>query len=121
MNLYTFENTGIILQRTNYFDSDAAKAGQFFLSWNAGAARLLIPDNQKHVLSEIRSTKKVIISLLDGGLQILFDDNTDYPFLIQLPEEQMDRIITKKDAGNVFQFSVYILLGEKFAFPGIFK
>ncbi|WP_058532863.1 hypothetical protein [Legionella saoudiensis] len=116
--MYTFENTGVILQRTDYFDSQAAKEGEFYLSWNAGCARLLIPDNQKHLLSEMRSTKSVSISLIPGGLEIIFDDETDSPFVIQIAKEQTDRIISSDELGNKIQFSVYVRLGEKFAFPG---
>ncbi|WP_298624545.1 hypothetical protein [uncultured Legionella sp.] len=119
--MYTFENTGVILQRTNYFDSAAAKEGEFYLTWNAGCARLLVPDNQKHLLSEMRQSKFVSISLIPGGLEILFDDETDEPFMIQIAQEQTDRVISIDELGKTFQFSVYIRLGEKYAFPGIIQ
>lgn len=119
--MYTFENTGVILQRTNYFDSTAAKEGEFYLTWNAGCARLLVPDNQKHLLSEMRQSKLVSISLIPGGLEILFDDETDSPFMILIAQEQTDRVISSDELGKTFQFSVYIRLGEKLAFPGIIQ
>lgn len=119
--MYTFENNGVILQRTNYFDSQAAQKGDFYLTWNAGCARLLVPDNQKPVLSEMRQSKFVSISLIPDGLEILFDDETDYPFMIQIAQEQTDRVISSDEVGKVFQFSVYERLGEKFAFSGIVK
>lgn len=56
------ENQGQAIARTNYWDSDHAKAGYFFLSWNAGAGRLLMPDSQKAALAEMRSAKYVIVS-----------------------------------------------------------
>lgn len=117
--MYTFENDGAILQRTNYFDSPAAEEGEFYLTWNAGCARLLIPDNQKHLLAEMRHTKLVSISLITGGLEILFDDETDSPFVIQIAKEQMDLEVSKEDVGKQFQFSIYIRVGEKFILPGI--
>ncbi len=66
----------------------------------------------------MRSSKSVLISIIPGGLEILFDDETDYPFMIQIANEQTDRIISNDESGTIFQFSVYIRLGEKFAFPG---
>lgn len=121
MTLYTFENTGPILERTNYYDSDAANAGEFYLTWNAGVARLLVPDNQKNILAKIRTSKRVSISIIKGGLEIIFDDDSDYQFMIQIAQEQTDRIITSDDIGDAFQCSVYIRFGEKYAFPGVFK
>ncbi len=116
--MITFENDGIILQRTNYFDSPQAQSGEFYLTWNAGCARLLVPDNQKHQLTEMKTGKRVIISAIPNGLEIVFDDDSETPFLIQLAQEQTDRVITVSDIGDDFQFSVYIRLGEKYAFQG---
>ena len=120
-NLLTFENDGPLLQRTNYFDSQQAKKGEFYLTWNSGCARLLVPDNKKHQLSEMKTGKRVIITAIPGGLEIVFDDESETPFLIQIANEQMDRVITKSDSGCTFQFSVYIRLGEKYAFHGVIE
>ena len=39
-------NDGPLIARTNYFETELAKNGYFYLSWNAGAARLLVPESQ---------------------------------------------------------------------------
>lgn len=123
MTFYTFENTGSILLRTNYFDSREAEEGKFYLTWHAGAARLLVPDNQKQILSEMQSCKFVSISLLPDGdwLEIVFDDHSDDPFVIQITQEQTDVVITSNETCKAFPFSVYIRLGEKYFFPGVIK
>ena len=38
------ENDGPRIVSTNFFETDQAKAGKFFVSVNAGTLRLLIPD-----------------------------------------------------------------------------
>jgi hypothetical protein len=119
--MITFLNDGIVLQSTNYFDTPMAKAGEFYLSWNAGCARFLVPDIQKHLLPEMKTAKQILLAPIPGGLEIVFDDGSDLPFLIHIAQEQTDRILTKKDIGAVFQFSVYIRWGEKYAFPGIIE
>ena len=55
-------NQGQAILSTNYWDSDHAKAGYFYLSWNAGAGRLLVPDSQKATLREMKGAREVIIS-----------------------------------------------------------
>jgi hypothetical protein len=42
--LITITNNGPEIEKTNYFDTNCAKEGKLYLSWNAGAARLLIPE-----------------------------------------------------------------------------
>lgn len=116
--IYTFENSGHLLQRTNYFDSPAALNGQFYLSWNANCARLLVPDNQKHLLQEMKTGKRVEIEIITGGINLVFDDDTETPFVITLAKEQCDRVLTEKDQGADCLVSVYIRLGEKYQFAG---
>jgi len=92
------ENRGQAIVKTNYWDSEYAQAGMFYLSWNAGAARLLVPDAQKLTLPEMRTAKYVIVSRGPwddhGGrdaLELLFEDGSDAPFAVHLVSEQTDR------------------------------
>ncbi len=55
-------NEGQAIRQTNYWNTEHAAAGLVFLSCNAGAARLLVPDAAKGMLSEMRGTKYVVIS-----------------------------------------------------------
>lgn len=117
-HLYEFENEGPLLQRTNYFDSHEAQCGEFYLSWNAGVARLLVPDNQKSLLPEMRATH-VEIEIIQDGLQIVFDDGSQTPFAIIIANEQCDRLLTIADKGQSCYLSVYIRLGEKYKFKSV--
>ncbi len=63
--MFFIENEGQAVAGTDYWQSVQAQAGYVYLSWNAGAARLLVPDAAKHLLrrcgglstsSSVRST-----------------------------------------------------------------
>ena len=126
--MLTIENKGQAIARTNYWDSDHAKAGLFYLSWNAGAGRLLVPDSQKPMLREMRSAKYVIVSrgpwTDQGGrdtLELLFEDGSDAPFVVHLVAEQCDRMIPEKDQGGGFVVTAWTQGGEKFRLPGKYR
>lgn len=113
--MYQFSNDGEILQSTNYFDSVTAKRGQYYLTWNNGVGRLLVPQSaQDEFLREIRKTKKVEIEYVDGGLRLFFiDNNPNYPYMLQLAKEQTDRYDRTKGKTKI---AVYVELGLKHEF-----
>lgn len=122
------ENQGQAIARTNYWDSDHAKAGYFFLSWNAGAGRLLMPDSQKAALAEMRSAKYVIVSrgpwTDQGGrdaLEMLFEDGSDSPYCLHLVAEQTDRLLPDDNQGGGFVITVWTRGGEKLRLPGRYR
>lgn len=127
--MYRFDNEGQRLLATNYWDSEAAQAGYCFLSWNAGAARLLLPDSRKaEWLPEMRSAKEVLVSrgpwTDQGGrqaLELLFGDGTDSPFCIHLVAEQCDRLIPETDQGSGFVVAVWTRGGVKLRLPGRYR
>lgn len=55
-------NRGQAIVSTDFWDSHQAQAGYYFLSWNAGAGRLLVPDSQKAVLREMKSAREILVS-----------------------------------------------------------
>jgi hypothetical protein len=117
-------NRGQAIASTNYWDCEAAKDGIFYLSWNAGAARLLVPDCQKHYVREMRSAKHVVISRgplpQHGGpigLELLFEDNSDQPFVLMIPEDASDRRLPKTDQGSEFFITVWTRGGQKLRLP----
>lgn len=102
-------NDGFDIKSTNYWDTEQAKRGFFFLSWNAGSARLLIPDSRQSELKEIMTAKYVVISRVKlqeyPGRQfyeLLFEDHSDAPYVIRISVEQSDRLITRSDGGKSF-------------------
>lgn len=91
--MFFIENEGQAVARTDYWQSVQAQARYVYLSWNAGAARLLVPDAAKHLLREMRGAEYVIISkgTLHGrdALELIFEDGSDAPFVIHMLSEHV--------------------------------
>jgi len=126
--MITINNRGQAIISTNYWDTDHARSGYFYLSWNAGAARLLVPDSQKPVLREMRGAKEVIVSrgpwpekdVLEA-IEMLWEDGSDEPFHINLIAERCDRLLPETDQGGNFAVIAYTRGGEKARWPGRYR
>ncbi len=93
--MITIANDGPLITHTNYWHSEYFHSGYALLSWNAGVARLLLPDSMKPGLRDMKTAKHVIISrgpmLHAGGrdgLEILFEDFSDQPYALSMGTEQ---------------------------------
>ena len=122
--MLTIKNNGQAIAATNYWDSAHARAGYCYLSWNAGAGRLLLPTSQEQMLSEMRGAALVIVSRgpwADHGgrdaLELLFEDGSDAPFCIHLVAEQCDRLVPDDDQGGGVIFAVWTPDGKKLQLP----
>lgn len=127
-SLIVIANRGQAIASTNYWDSEYAQAGLCFLSWNAGAARLLLPRSLNEAIREMRTAKYVIISRgpssEHGGrdaLELLFEDKSDSPYCIQLAAEQVDRMLPASEQGSGFVFTVWTKGGEKLRLNGKYR
>jgi hypothetical protein len=72
---------------------------------------LLIPDNKSGLLEEITSAQSVVITRgsykgKNDWFEIMFEDNTDNPYMIMLADEQFSRISPLKEGWNG-QFYIY--------------
>ncbi len=83
-NILAVENDGQEIRATNYFESEYARRGAFYLSVNAGAFRLLVPPAHESAIEEFRTAKEVVVSRgawpaqrRKDALEILFDDTTE--------------------------------------------
>jgi hypothetical protein len=109
------ENEGPEISATNYFESEYARRGSFYLTLNAGAFRLLVPPVHESAVAEFRTAREVIVSRgpwpAEGrkdALEILFDDHTDNPFSLHFGAEQVDRFPTAEDATGEWVFSAWV-------------
>lgn len=90
-------NDGELIVGTNFWSTDLAARGFCYLSWNAGAARLLLPAAQAPLLEEMQTGKDVVLSCgpwpeqKRDGIEILFDDGSENPFALHLDQRQSDR------------------------------
>jgi len=117
-------NKSQAIASTNYFDSEFAASGDFFLSLSSGALRLLMPDNQKSALRDMRSAKYVIVTRGPwqerGGIEaveLLFEDHSEMPYVLTLPYWQCDWMIAGRQ-GDIFNFSVWTRGGMKIMTTG---
>lgn len=123
--MITFRNKGQAIAATNFWDSAPAQAGYCFLTWNAGAARLLLPDPQKALLPEMRGARSVIISrgpwTDQGGrdaLELMFEGKRETPFCLHLVAEQADRLVPEEQVGGGFVVTVWTPGRREAALPG---
>ncbi len=126
--MITIQNDGQHIVSTDYWDSEHAKAGYFFLTWNAGAARLLVPDSQHFALREMKTAREVIVSrgpwVDQGGrnaLELLFEDGSDSPFCLHLVAEQCDRMLPEENQGGGFMVVVWTRAGAFLRLPAKYR
>jgi hypothetical protein len=127
--MFIIINDGQAIKETNYWRGKYAAAGFFYLTWNAGAGRLLVPDSQTHALVEMASARFVVVSagpwVEQGGrpaIELLFEDGSDSPFCLHLVQEQVDRVLPATDQGGGFIISAWTCSGgEQGRWPGKFR
>lgn len=95
--MITIDNQGADIVHTNYWDSEHAAAGLCFLTANAGAWRLLVPEAAQGLLAEMRTGKHVTIepSLHVPGRcwDVVFEDGSASPYALAVDKRQVDRIM----------------------------
>jgi hypothetical protein len=107
------ENEGPEIIRTNFWQTEMAKKGGFFLSANAGAFRLLVPSSFVAEIEEFETAKDIILTRgfwpesRGDAMEILFDDGTDNPYSLHLSQSQLDRWPSSTDIGRTFEFSAW--------------
>lgn len=120
-------NDGQRVLETNYFDMPQAQQGFLYATWNAGALRLLVPDNQVHVLPDMQSARNIVVTKghhFAYGLElfeILFDDGTDEPFAVLLDPHNSDRQVGQESHGKTLDVHVYTRGGCAGIWPGRFR
>ncbi|MGF7007942.1 hypothetical protein [Shinella sumterensis] len=122
------ENDGQAILSTNYWSSDFAARGLAYLTWNAGAARLLIPAIRRAWLRDMEGADSVIISVGPWsaargkeGVELLFEDHSDSPFALHLSQEQTDRLLPASEVGKLFKVIVLCEHDDALHFPGLFR
>lgn len=111
--MITITNNGQALTSTNYWQTEHASTGLLYLSGNAGALRLLVPEAAEGLLAEMRTGKRVTIEpslhLPDGQcVDLVFEDGTDSPFSVAVDLKQIDRPLQR---GAGIPFTVWTEVG----------
>jgi hypothetical protein len=125
--LLYFGNDGGDIESTNYFDTVWGSSGIYYLSANAGVARLLIPDSQKQAIREMQTGKVCVLTsgVCNGqvSVEIMFDDLTRSPFSLCLPQSQCDwhpraskkpfRLTAWTRSGKVGEWTAFERVGKR--------
>jgi hypothetical protein len=127
-NMFNLENNGPEIVSTNYWLTEHAQRGYVFLSINAGAYRLLVPNKLVSHLPDMLSAKEVIVSrgpLPEYGkhdaLEILFEDHSEWPFVMHMGTEQIDRMPADCDRKRSFDFLIWTPEGKMKEMPGRYR
>ncbi len=94
MTLITIANNGPTLVDSNYWDTEHAARGFCYVTANASALRLLVPDASRSIVAEMKTGIHCEISVGDGVYSLLFEDGSDDPFVLALDTKQFDRVLT---------------------------
>lgn len=107
-------NNGQLLVSTNYWETQQAKAGLCYLTWNAGAARLLVPTPSKAIIKETEGARMVVVSRgswpeqgNQEGLELLWEDDSNNPFCLLLSLAQTDRLFKQSDSKTPFVVTIW--------------
>ncbi len=96
MNILAVTNRGPEVLDSNFWSSAEAAAGFYYLSANAGALRLLVPESRREEVRAMVTVSEVIITRGAHrvfGLpmaEIMFEDGSESPFVLYLSEGQME-------------------------------
>ena len=123
--MFEIVNDGPLIASTTYWRTPHAAKGFFYLSWNAGAARLLVPAPQAAAIPDMKAAEYVILTRGPWpqaqnrmSWELLFEDHSDNPFAIHLVPEMSDRAIPPSDIGRHVAFSAWTEKGCAIEMPG---
>lgn len=121
-------NDGERIANTNFWETVWAQNRSFFLSWNAGTGRLLVPDCHRGGLREMATAKYVIISRGPwkqqrgvDALELLFEDGSDNPYYVFIGTDQTDRLLSDYQQGGGFDVTIWTRDGESLRLPGKYR
>ena len=111
-------NDGPLISATSYWDTPLAARGGLFASFNAGACRLLVPNHARgfqihDLLQAADAAREVLVAVVRRpedhrmALELLWEDDSDTPFVVHLGAQQMDRLPPAADHGRTIAVSVW--------------
>ena len=104
-------NNGFPLE-TTYFNTEMCSKGFYYLVHNTENYFLLLPKWNERVINEMETGKSVVITRgnhegKEDSFEVMFDDNSDNPYMIILRDEQFTRLSPLKEGwnGNFYVYS----------------
>lgn len=112
--IISISNNGPDITATNYFETPHARRGLLYLSINAGALRILLPETvATEILKEVRQTVVVVAKfgfnerIGREGVALWFEDGSENPFVFDLSREQCDRALPDDQHGKPVIVSIW--------------
>ena len=109
-------NHGSLIVSSTYWGSDAETAGKIWVSCNAGTIRVLMPRTARAAIEDMRAAKYVICSRgpwpeqkLDSAVELLFEDDSDSPFVLHLSPESFDALPAEPPPDRAWLLAVWDL------------
>lgn len=122
--MLTIDSKGGHIARTNFWETELARAGKLYLSTNAGVFRLLVPPALESIVPELDTGRHAVVSRgpwpaegLADALEVMLDDGSDNPFALHLSPESLDRLPLDEDAGKTWWFTVWTRPRRKSGVP----
>lgn len=116
-------NKGAEIAATNYFDTEHARNGLFYVSWNASTARILVPECCSSHINEMRTGRICVISrgIFKGhdSLELMFDDDSDAPYALHIGMGSVDREI--KNDNTEFKVAAWTRSGKAAEWEGKYR
>ena len=111
-------NAGPVITQTNYWRSEAARAGFLFLSINARTLRLLVPAPVEHLLTELPAVgapAELRRGAVDGKptYELVWLDDPTEPFVVELDQRQCDRQWPRAEDGTLVPLVWYTQQGAE--------
>lgn len=109
-------NNGQLIVKTNFWESAFGKNGYYYLSLNAGACRLLVPNMD--YMHEIRTGKFTKINLGEDSsgrmcCEVVFEDGTYSPFTLNISLNQMHSLPLENEFGKKIPFYLVTNVDDK--------
>ncbi len=105
------QDDGPSLRDSNYWDSLYCQSGLLYFSVNAGAIRMLVPDDvSDELLDALTTTQHVVVSRDAAGVhyELLFEDGTPTPYFVFTTSAAWDHSVPDSESGRInIDFRVY--------------
>ena len=115
----TIENDGPKLVATNYWATEQAAAGYYYLTTNDGTIRLLVPASRgtPPLMADMtRDVREIVLTRgnfqgHDNCVEVMFEDGSPSPYCIHIDSKQIDRQWIPTDEHKRWRFAIWTELG----------
>ena len=114
MTILNIKSKKQLIEATDFWESELNTLGYFFVSFNAGAARILVPDKYSWMLDEMRTGKHAVMkSNADpetgkASYEIIFENFSGTPFRLHLEDVQSGSWVYQSEPVLVIDIPLFV-------------